>query len=107
MPFNRTMKDRQQAAKNRRSILRVAGLMFVFYMLLSFFLGDMGLLRYVRMRGQKEALTGEIAALRSANAELEGRIRALRSDPDCIEGLAREQGMVKSGEIVYQYEGGK
>ena len=56
-------------------------------------------------RHQREALTAEISSLKESNAELASRVDALKTDPDCIERLAREQGMVKDGETVYQYEG--
>jgi cell division protein FtsB len=102
--MNKSAKQRQQTVKTRRKILRVAGLLFAFYILLSFFLGDMGLLRYIKMRHQKEDLTREIAALRSTNDELDERVKSLKTDPDYMEGLAREQGMVKDGETIYQYE---
>jgi len=105
--MNKSARDKQQSARKRRNVFRVAGLLFVFYMLISFFLGDMGLLRYFKMRGQKVALTKEIAALHSANDELSERVKSLKTDPEYMEGLAREQGMVKDGETVYQYEDSK
>ena len=97
--MNKSAKQLQDTLRKRRKVFRVAGLLFAFYILLSFFLGDMGLLRYIKMRHQKEELTREIAALRSANDELDERVKSLKTDPEYMEGLAREQGMVKDGMI--------
>ena len=102
---NRTSRHREHAGRRRGQILLGLGLLFLFYLVLSFFLGEMGFFRYIKLRYQREALTAQIASLRESNTELAARVDALKTDPDCIERLAREQGMVKDGETVYQYEG--
>ena len=84
----------------------VAGLIALafIYLSLSFLLGDKGLLRYLELRKERVALNAEIAALKDENAAIKGKVGSLRTDPDAIESLAREQGLVKHGEIIYQYE---
>jgi cell division protein FtsB len=64
----------------------------------------MGLFRYMKLRHQREALVAEIITLKASNEELRRRVEALKTDPESIEQLAREQGLVKEGETVYQYE---
>jgi cell division protein FtsB len=105
MHKNKSSKQREQAIKRGRKVALVVGLSFLFYLVLSFFLGEMGFFRYMKLKGQKQALTSEIAQLKESNEKLKRKVKSLKTDPDCIEGLAREQGLVKDGEKVYQYEG--
>ena len=76
----------------------------LFYGFLSFFLGQMGFIRYIELCHQRDHIKAEIVQLKASSRELRARVDSLRTDPDSIESLAREQGLVKDGETVYQYE---
>ena len=102
---NRSAKQAEQSRKKRRTVIAALVALFVFYLTANFFLGERGLFRYMRMKKEKTALNAEIAQLASSNEELRQRVQSLKTDPEYIESLAREQGLVKDGEIVYQYEG--
>ena len=66
--------------------------------------GDKGVLRALQAHRQKVDLEAQVQALEAANANLRKEIEALRSDPRTIENLARKElGMVKDGELVYQF----
>lgn len=104
MPRNKSPKQREQSANRKRKIAVALGLSMLFYLVLNFFLGDMGLFRYMKLRHQREALVAEINSLKASNDELRLRVEELKTDPESIEQLAREQGLVKEGETVYQYE---
>lgn len=85
--------------------LVVAGaVLFALYLLTSFIFGEMGVVKYYRMKAQYNALTGEIAKLKRDNAKFTKQVRALRSDPAYLERLARDKlGLARPGEIVYYY----
>ena len=104
---NKSPKQRELAVKRRKKVLLAAGLSLLFYLMLSFFFGEKGFFRYIKLSKQKAALTAEITQLKDSNAELSRKVDALKTDPDSIEKLAREQGLAKDGEIIYQYEDGK
>ena len=101
---NLNRQEREAAAKRRRQIALAAVACVLFYAFLSFFLGQMGFIRYVKLCRQRDALNSEIATLKASNQALKSQVVSLRTDPLCIEKLAREQGLVKDGETVYQYE---
>jgi cell division protein FtsB len=66
--------------------------------------GEKGVLRALQYTRQMEALEAEIQRQTEAGAELRREIEALRNDLKTIEGIARrELGMVKEGELVYQF----
>lgn len=104
---NKSPRQKEQSIKRRKKILVAGGLLFLFYLMLSFLFGEMGLVRYAKLRNQRDSLRAEITSLNTSNTELKSRVEALKSDPECIEKLARELGLVKQGEIIYQYEDAK
>ncbi len=101
---NLSKQEQDAAARRRRQIALAAVACVLFYAFLSFFLGQMGFIRYIKLCRQRSGLQTEIAALKTSNQALKSQVTALRTDPLCIEKLAREQGLVKDGETVYQYE---
>jgi len=44
-------------------------------------------------------LNADIGRLEKENAELQKRIEAVRTDPATVESIARQQGLVRDGEI--------
>ena len=88
----------------RKKVLIVASILLALYLLTSFIMGEMGLVKYYRMKAEYNTLTEEISALKQDNARLVRDVRALRSDPACIERIARDKlGLARQGEIVYYY----
>ena len=90
----------------RKAVL-VLSLLALFSLVSSFFLGEMGFIRYRKLVRQKQELSIEIASLKASRDALSSRVVSLGTDKEYIEQLAREQGLVKDGETVYQYEDGR
>jgi cell division protein FtsB len=71
---------------------------------MSFILGEMGLVKYYRMKAQYDTLTEEISLLKRDNAKLGKTVHALKNDPAYVERIARDKlGLARPGEIVYYY----
>ncbi len=98
------MKARRPGRKTRRVVAVSLAALFLFYLMASFLLGDRGVVKDIRLRNEKASLEKEVEELRKANTELTKEVEMLKKDPAHIERLAREQGLVKEGELVYQYE---
>ena len=95
-----------RGARNRwrNRLLVAAGVVLGLYLLLSFVLGDMGLVKYYRMKAQYDALAEEIGRLKQDNARIIHEVRSLKTDPAYIERLGRDKlGLARPGEIVYYY----
>jgi cell division protein FtsB len=87
----------------RRTVLIVT-VLGILYLIVPLLLGDMGILKYFEMLRTRHQVQASIEKLNADNQTLRENIDALRSDPNRIEKLAREQlGLVKSGEVVYQF----
>ena len=96
--------DRSSWKVPKKRVLIAASILLVLYLLTSFIMGEMGLVKYYRMKAQYNTLTEEISSLKQDNARLVRDVRALRSDPACIERIARDKlGLARQGEIVYYY----
>lgn len=96
--------DRSSNAARWKKVFLGIGFLLGMYFLASFTLGEMGLVKYFRMKAQYHALIEEIAQLKQDNAKLTQDVHSLRSDPACIERIARDKlGLARPGEIVYYY----
>ncbi|HEY6012334.1 MAG TPA: septum formation initiator family protein [Nitrospirota bacterium] len=101
---NYVRTDRNVRKARRKKLLIAAGVLLVLYLLISRVLGEMGVVKYYRMKAQYHALTEDIARLKQDNAKLTKDVRALRSDPAYVERIARDKlGLARPGEIVYYY----
>ncbi len=96
--------DRSSRNSRKKNILIAAGVLLGIYLLASFILGEMGLIKYYRMKARYNSLQQEIASLKKDNAKLLQDVHALKTDPDRVEQIARDKlGLARPGEIVYYY----
>jgi len=103
--WNRSKQTVERHQKLRRHFFWGVGVLVGLYLLVPLIVGDMGLVKYFKMRNTYHQLQQEIQQLSEENQKIEKEIRALRSDPIKIEQFARDRlGMVRPGEVVYQFE---
>jgi cell division protein FtsB/cell division protein DivIC len=66
--------------------------------------GERGIMHMLKLTGQKAVLSEKLAEFETQNEELRAEISALRTDRHYIERIARtELGMVRDGELVFQF----
>jgi cell division protein FtsL len=83
--------------------LRLA-ILFLLALVVASVMGNRSLLRLYQMHRDRAALEREIEQLTTANTTLADEVRHLRTDPARVEAIAREElGLVKPGEIVYEF----
>jgi len=79
-------------------------LIFILYRLVVDTFGDMGFVKYSRMKSYLNSLTTDIARLKQDNARLAREVNALKTSPDHMETVARDKlGLSRPGEIIYYY----
>ncbi len=101
---NKNREEVRQYRARMRGLLLMVLIVVNCYLLLSLFLGDMGVIKLVKMRTVHQQLQEEMASLRQGSEQLTREVDALKSDPHAIERLAREKlGLVKEGELVYEF----
>ena len=101
---NTLKTDRNVHTSRKKKLFIAVGIAAVLYLLVSFVFGEMGLIKYYRMKAQFNSLTKEISTLKQDNARLTREVRALKTDPDHLEQIARDKlGLARPGEIVYYY----
>jgi cell division protein FtsB len=87
----------------RRTVLVgsvVGGLIFLW----SLIVGEMGIVKYYRMKDQERSLRTEIDHLKEDNMRLLHEVRALKYDSAYLERLARDKiGLARPDEVVYYY----
>ena len=106
------MRKRNYFKTGRRSrnlltkkVLIAAAVLAILYLAESFIFGEMGVIKYYRMKAQYDSLRKEIAELKQDNARLLKDVHSLKTDPEYLEIIARDKlGLARPGEIVYYYD---
>ena len=88
---------------NRRILIPI--LLLISVMIFFAFFGDKGLLQVYRLSKELKEIERTNMELQRENERLRAEIEHLRTDKQYIEELARrELGLVKKGEIIYQFD---
>ncbi len=99
---------RQQVARERKirgTVFFVVMTGVFVYMGISLLLGDMGLIKYLRLRETRTALQSEVREMEKENGRLSTQIKALKNDPYYIEKQAREEfGLARPDEFIFQFQ---
>lgn len=97
--------DRSSRLARWKNVLIAAGILFLLYFLVTRVLGEMGAVKYYRMRAHYIDTQEKIAKLRQDNIRLRKDVHLLKKDPAYLERMARDKlGFARPGEIVYYYE---
>jgi cell division protein FtsB len=90
-----------RAARKRRLIF--IGLLATLIAILSVG-GNRSLIKIYQMTKAKGELRREIARVKQVNEQLHRDVQSFTNDPERVEAMAREElGLVKPGEVVYQF----
>jgi cell division protein FtsB len=73
-------------------------------LLWSLVMGEMGAVKYFRMRSRENTLRADIDRLKEDNLRLIREVHDLKYDPAYLERMARDKiGLARPGEVVYFY----
>ena len=88
----------------RKKYLLLVGLSVSGVILFAFF-GGRALMQIHQLKEERVRIQGSNARLQEENRKLTEKISRLRNNKDEVEKVAREElGLVKKGEVVYQFE---
>ena len=103
-PNQKRKQSRSFWTSSFQRIPLVAGIILGVLFLAHVFLNDQELPLYLQMLEKEDELKTQTLNLEHANESLRESIHGIQHDPSQLEQLARDQlGMVKDGEIVYQF----
>lgn len=86
---------------------RILLLILCFFLILGFltFFGEKGIFHLFRLKKELVRLRGANAEMEKENAKLKEDVERLKHEKRTIEEIARKElGMVKEGEIIYQFD---
>ena len=101
---NKRRKQVEAHKKIRRSILFTLGILAVIYLSIALVFGEKGFLRYSKLKSNKAEIQAGIRNMERQNEEIKKQIDKLKKDPSTIEELARDQGLTKDDEIIYNFK---
>ena len=86
---------------------RVFFLILIFFLILGMFtfFGEKGIFNLLRIQKEAASIKEKNAKLEEENQKLREEVKRLQTDRRYIEEIARKElGMVKEGEIIYQFD---
>jgi len=96
--------ERNSRSPFKKRLAIASGVLLGIYLLISFIFGEMGVVKYYRMKLHYRAVNEEMAVLRQANVQLSREVHSLKTDAAYLERVARDKlGLARPGEIVYYY----
>ena len=96
--------DRLKSEMKRKRLLLLILIPLLIIGVLTFF-GEKGILQHLHLQKELVRIKEKNAKLEVENQKLKEEVKRLQTDKRYIEEIARrELGMVKQGEIVYQFE---
>jgi len=103
-PLNKSFKDIAHSQKKVNRLIFAAMSFTIGSLVFSFFFGEMGFFHFSKMKHVLVQAQQEIDTLEVENNHLLHEIEGFRTDPFYVEAIARERlGLVKKGEIVYEF----
>jgi len=92
--------------KKRRTILITLWVLIFISMTLTMIFGENGFLKYLKLKDVKANRQMEINNMSKDNNEIKVQIDAIKEAKDrgLIEELAREHGLMKEDEIIFQFK---
>ncbi|MBI5213397.1 MAG: septum formation initiator family protein [Nitrospirae bacterium] len=102
----KNLRQQVTVEKKRRNIVFFTIIILAFlYIGAALILGDMGLIKYFKIKKTKNTLETEISTIEKENKLLKSQINSLKEDPYYIEKHAREEfGLAKPDEYIFQFQ---
>ncbi|MCL4537830.1 MAG: septum formation initiator family protein [Nitrospirae bacterium] len=102
----KNLRQQVTVERKRRNVVFFTIIILAFlYMGTTLLLGDMGLIKYLKLKKAKNNLETEITTLEKETKTLKTQINALKEDPYYIEKHAREEfGLAKPDEYIFQFQ---
>jgi cell division protein FtsB len=102
----RNLRQQVMVERKRRDVIFFTVIILAFfYISTSLLFGNMGFIKYLKLKKIKSNLEVEITTLEKENKILQTQINALREDPYYIEKHAREEfGLAKPDEYIFQFQ---
>jgi cell division protein FtsB len=94
------MTDKKHSVRRKKELYSILLIVVVGGIMLLSVVGPNGYLELRKARQRREQQRALVEELRRSNAEQLKTIKAMRSDPDAIEGYAREKGYGRENEIM-------
>ena len=98
-------REQLKSSKKGRKIvyLTLSMLLFV-YLTFIMIVGDNGLLKFLELKSSRDKLLAENIVIQEQNLDMKDSVESYDNEPDQYEGLAREYGLTKEGELIFKFE---
>lgn len=105
MEMRNVRKNQLKSTKKRRHIVYLTvSLLLLVYLTFIIIVGDNGFLRYIKLKSARDKMLVENIVIGQQNKDINTSIESYSTEPDRFEGLAREYGLTKEGELIFKFD---
>ena len=90
--------------KGRKIIYLTVSMLLFIYLTFIMIVGDNGLLKYLELKSTRDKLLAENIVIQEQNLDMKDSVESYDNEPDQYEGLAREYGLTKEGELIFKFD---
>ncbi|GBE04206.1 MAG TPA: hypothetical protein ENH45_01970 [Nitrospirae bacterium] len=94
----------KNSKKRRQIVYLTISLLLLIYLTFIMIVGDNGFLRYIKLKSARDKMLAENIIIKEQNGDMNARIESYDSEPDLFEGLAREYGLTREGELIFKFD---
>ena len=97
-------KQLKNSKKRRQIVYLTVSLLFFVYLTFIMIVGENGFLRYIKLKSERDQMLAENIVIQKQNGDMNASIELYDSKPDNFEGLARDYGLTKEGELIFKFD---
>lgn len=94
----------KNSKKRRQVVYLTIALLFFVYLTFIMIVGENGFVRYIKLELARNKMLAENIIIEEQNRDMNARIESYDNEPANFEGLAREYGLTKEGELIFKFD---
>jgi cell division protein FtsB len=97
-------KQLKNSRKRKQIVYITVSLLLFVYLSFIMIVGENGFLRYIKLKSERDKMLAENIVIQEQNGDMNASIEAYDSKPGKFEGLARDYGLTKEGELIFKFD---
>ncbi len=97
-------KQVRQDRKRRNMVFLTVVALLSIYLTLNLLLGDNSLKKYIELKSTRDMLLAENHQFENQKEDVTNELETIKKNPQMIEGVAREYGFTKEGELIFKFD---
>ncbi len=97
-------KQVRQDRKRRKMVFLTVVALLSIYLTLNLLLGESSLKKYIDLKSTRDMILAENLQFENQKEDVTNELETIKKNPQMIEGVAREYGFTKEGELIFKFD---